>query len=331
MNTGDYKDTSSKLMKRVVYNRFGGPDVLEIQDTPIPQANKGEVLVRMLATSINGGDLNVRKGAGGKIAHSLSKFPKTTGQDVVGIVEKLGPGVTDLNVGDRVWGNTTTSTNAAAEYVVISANKLSLMPSKLSVTEAAGIPCAGDTAFIALVEKGQIKAGDRVLIRGAGGVGIFAVQIAKALGAHVSVVASRATMDAVMNYGADEVYDYRETSLEELKSYDIIFDTVGTDLDAFRKKLTPKGKLLTIAFDVENPIRGIMRVLLSARHGQHRTHLVIAFPNRKNLTQLAQMVSNGDIVPIIDSIYPMEQIVEAHRRAENRGILGKIIISISQA
>ncbi|MED1512882.1 zinc-binding dehydrogenase [Bacillus proteolyticus] len=171
-------------------------------------------------------------------------------------------------------------------------------------------------------DKGNIKAGDRVLIRGAGGVGIFAIQIAKALGAHVTVLASKTTMDAVINYGADEVFDYRKTSSEELE----LFDTAGKDLKVFRKKLKPDGKLLTIAFDAEKPIRGLFSVLLSARYGQHRTRLVIAFPNRKNFTHLAQLVNNGDIVPAINYIYPMEQIVEAHRHAENRGILGEIII-----
>lgn len=331
VNTSNYKDTSLKLMKRVVYNQFGGPEVLELQDTPIPQVKKGEVLVRMFATSINGGDLNVRKGTASKISSLLSRFPKTIGQDVVGVVDKLGPGVTDFKVGDMVWGNTTTSTNATAEYVAINVNKLSLMPSKISPIEAAALPCAGDTALVALVDKGNIKAGDRVLIRGAGGVGIFAVQIAKAFGAHVTVLASKATIEAVKKYGADEAFDYRKTSPKKLESFDIIFDTVGGELEEFRKKLKTGGKLLTIAFDVEKPIRGMIRVLLSARYGQRRTRMVIAFPNRKNLSHLAQLVDNGDIVPNINSIYPMERIVEAHRHAEKRGILGKIIITIAQA
>ncbi|MEK4762175.1 zinc-binding dehydrogenase [Viridibacillus sp. FSL E2-0187] len=124
-----------------------------------------------------------------------------------------------------------------------------------------------------------------------------------------------------MNYGADKVFDYRKTSPEELELFDIIFDTVGTEQDAFRKKLKPDGKLLTIVISVSK----LISVALSTRHGQHRTR---AFPNRKNLTHLAQLVDNGDIVPVINSIYPMERIVEAHRHAENRGILGKIIITI---
>lgn len=328
VDTGSYKDTLPKTMKRVVYHRFGDPEVLEIQETDIPQPKKGQVLVRMFATSINGGDLNVRKGAGGKMAHILSKLPKTIGQDVVGIVEELGANVTDFEVGDKVWGNTTTSTNATAEYVVIEAKKLSIMPSQISPTDAAGIPCAGDTALVALVYKGKIKAGDRVLVRGAGGVGIFAVQIAKAYGAHVTALTSNATLEAVKNNGADEVLDYRKTSPEELGLFDIIFDTAGGDLEAYRKRLQPKGKLLTIAFYAENPIKGLLGVLFSARFGQHRTRMVIAFPNRKNLTLLAQLVDKGAIIPVINSIYPMEQIVEAHRHAEKRGVFGKIVITI---
>lgn len=315
-------------MKRVEYHRFGDPEVLEIHESDIPEPKKGQVLVRMIATSINGGDLNVRKGAGGKMVHALSKFPKTIGQDVVGVVEKLGANVTDFNIGDKVWGNTTTSTNATAEYVVIETNKLSIMPDQISHIEAAGIPCAGDTALVALVYKGKIKAGDRVLVRGAGGVGIFAVQIAKAYGAHVTVLSSNATMEAVKNFGADEVLDYRKTSAEELGLFDIIFDTAGGDIEAYRKKLQPKGKLLTIAYDIDNPIKGLLSVLFTARFGHHRTRMVIAFPNRKNLTLLAQLVEKGAIIPVVHSIYPMDQIVEAHRIAENRGVFGKIIITI---
>lgn len=322
VDTDDYKVKSSKLMKRVIYNRFGGPEVLEIQETPIPQPKKGQVLVRMFATSINGGDINVRSGKFPKIIKMLTKFPKTLGQDVVGIVDKIGSDVTDFKIGDRVWGNTTTSTNATAQYVAIEVNKLSLMPSKISSTEAAAFPCAANTALIALVDKGNLKAGDRVLIRGAGGVGIYAVQIAKALGANVTVLGSKATMDEVIKYGADKVFDYRTTLPEELELFDIIFDTTETKNDAFRKNLKPNGKLLTISYS------NLASVALSILHGKHRTRLVVAFPNRKNLTYLAQLVDNGAIVPIINSIYPMEQIVEAYRHAESRGILGKIVITI---
>lgn len=315
----------SKTMKRVIYNKYGGPEVLEIQETQIPKPKKGQVLVQNIATSINGGDLNVRKGFKNKLINSLSKFPRTTGQDVVGKIVEVGQGVTDFKVGDMVWGNTTTSTNGMAEYVAIETKKLSFMPSTISPLEAASIPCAGDTALVALVYKGKLKAGERVLIRGAGGVGFFAVQIAKSLGTHVTVFGSKSTLEQMKNYGADEVFDYRKTSLEDLGTFDLIFDSVGTDHNILRKHLTKNGRLLTIAFRAFE----LVKLVFSVRFGKHRSHLVIAFPNRENLTHLARLVDNGDIVTNIDSIYSIEQAVEAHRRAEQRGIFGKIVVDIA--
>lgn len=317
-------NSKPKLMKRVVYYKHGGPEVLEIQETEIPQANEGEVLVRMIATSINAGELIVRKG--NPAASIINRnFPKTLGLDVVGIVDKIGPNVTDFKVGDMVWGGTGPKSNSNAQYVVMNVKNLSLMPTGIDPIKAAAFPCAGNTALTALVDKGKIKAGDRVLIRGAGGVGITGVQIAKALGAHVTVITSKDTLDAAKSYGADEVFDYRKTSPKELGLFDIIFDTVGIGLEAYRKNLKPNGKLLTVV------ISSIFKCILSSWRGKHRTRLVVAFYTRKSLERLAQMVQNEDIVPIIDSVYPMEQIVEAHRHAENRGIVGKIIITIPQA
>jgi NADPH:quinone reductase-like Zn-dependent oxidoreductase len=191
---------------------------------------------------------------------------------------------------------------------------------------SAAFPCAGVTSLVALVDKGNLIAGEQVLIRGAGGVGSTSVQVAKVLGAHVTVLASKASMDAAISHGADEVFDYRTTSPEELGLFDIIFDTVGgAGREAYSKNLTPEGKLLTIA------LTSLFSAVLSLRHGKHRTRLVVGFYTRKTLEHLAQLVNNGDIVPIIDSIYPMEQIVEAHRHADNRGISGKIIIAIPQS
>lgn len=318
-NINEFKETK---MKRVIYNRFGSPDVLEIEETQIPNLEKGQVLVQNYASSINGGDLQ-RKGFKSKILTALTKFPKTTGQDVIGKVVKLAPDVTDFKVGDMVWGNVTTDTNAMAEYVAISVKKLSLKPSTISILEGASIPCAGTTALVALVYKGKLKAGERVLIRGAGGVGFFAVQIAKSVGAHVSVIGSKSTLEQMKKYGADEVFDYRETSPKDLGTFDLIFDTVGTNQNPFRKQLSKNGRLLSISFTE------IGKLALSVRYGKHRSRLVIAYPNRENLTHLARLVDNGDIVAELDSVYPMEQIADAHRRTEQGGVLGKIVIDIA--
>lgn len=318
--------TQSTTMKRVIYNQFGGPEVLEIQEASIPTLTKKQVLVRNLATSINGGDLNSRRGFKSKFINTITKFPRTIGQDVVGEVIEVGKNVTDFKVGDMVWGNTTTSTNGLAEYVAIDTNKLSLMPKSLTPIEAASIPCAGITALVALIDKGKLKAGERLLIRGVGGVGFFAVQIAKAIGAHVTILGSKNAAEKMMAYGADEAYDYHTTSIEDLGSFDLIFDTVGTDHNLLRPHLTNKGRLLTIAFVAPE----LVKLLFSIRYGRHRSRLVIAFPNTDNLTRLAQLVDDGAIVPEIDSVYPINDVIKAHQRAEERGVVGKIVISIAE-
>lgn len=315
----------NNTMKRVIYKKFGKPDVLEIEETQIPNLKKGQVLVRNMATSINGGDLNFRKGFKNKFINSLFKFPRTTGQDVVGEVVKISEDVSDFKVGDIVWGNTTTSTNALAEYVAIETNKLSFKPNNISILEAASFPCAANTALVALVYNGKLKKGEKVLIRGAGGVGFFAVQIAKSLGANVTVLGSKSTIDKMKQYGADEVFDYNTTKLEDLGKYDLIFDSVGTNHNILRKHLTKKGRLLTIAFKgVE-----LIKLAFSVVFGKHRSRLVIAFPNNENLSHLAKLVDNGDIITEIDSIYSFENVVQAHKRAEERGIFGKIVVDIN--
>lgn len=323
MNTGKPMDSSPKLMKRVIYNQNGGPEVLEIQETEIPQAKENEVLVRMIATSVNPADLIGRKG--NPVASIVHRsFPKTLGLDVVGIIDKIGPNVTDFKVGDMVWGGTGPKSNATAQFVVMNVKNLSLMPTGIDPIKAAAFPCAGNTAYYDLVIAGKIKAGDRVLIRGAGGVGIMAVQIAKALGAHVTVIASGATVDIAKVHGAEEAFDYRKVNLKELGKFDIVLDTVGTELEKFRKLLKPKGKLLTTV------VSNFFKALFSFWHGRHRTHMVLAWYTRKTLEGLAKLVDSGSVVPIIDSVYPMEQIVEAHRHAEKGSNVGKIIITIPQ-
>lgn len=323
-NKNDIKDAQESRMKRVVYNKFGGPEVLEVEQIGIPNVTKNQMLIQNVATSINGGDLNVRKGFNNKLVNFLSRFPKTTGQDVVGKIVKVGKGVTKFKVGDMVWGNTTTDTNSMAEYVAIDAKKISIAPSNISPIEAASIPCAGLTALVSIIDKGALKKGERVLIRGVGGVGLFAVQIAKSVGAHITVLGSKSTIEPLKKYGVDEVLDYHEISIKDLRYFDLIFDTVGTEHKLLRQKLTNNGQLLTISFQVSE----LIKLILSIRYGKHRSKLVIAFPNNENLMRLSQMVTNGQIVPEIDSIYSIDQIVEAHRRAEQRGLFGKIIVKI---
>lgn len=290
----------------------------------IPQAKEGEVLVKMFATSVNPADLIGRKG-NPLLSIVHGSFPKTIGLDVVGIVDKIGPNVTDFKVGDMVWGGTGPNSNATAQFVVMNVKNLSLMPTGIDPIEAAALPCVGNTAYYDLVIVGKIKAGDKVLVRGAGGVGIMAVQIAKALGAHVTVIASGATVDIAKAHGAEEAFDHRKVNLNELGKFDIVLDTVGPELEKFRKLLKPNGRLVTCV------VANMFKAMFSFWHGRHRTHMVLAWYTRKTLEGLAKLVSNGSVVPIIDSVLPMEQIVAAHRKAEKGGLNGKIIITIPKA
>lgn len=198
------------------------------------------------------------------------------------------------------------------------------MPEGMEPTTAAALPTVGITAITALLDVGKLKSGENILIRGSGGVGLVAIQMAKAHGAHVTALCSGKISDGVKELGADEVYDYRKMPIDKLGKFDLIFDTAGGSLNNLRKHLTSKGRLITVV------VGDALNVLTSLVHGKHRTRLALGFSTHKKLDYLKQMTNRGEVVPVIDSIYPMEQIVEAHRRAEERGILGKIVISIAE-
>lgn len=309
-------------MKQVIYTKTGGPEVLKIRDIEIPKLKKNEVLVKMIATSINGGDVMLRKGQQNR--ERIFKKPKTIGIDVVGIVEKMGKNVTEFKIGDKVWGNSGPNNGTTAEYFVIPSKKISIIPERLDFIKAAALPTIGITAITALIDDGKLKSGERVLIQGVGGVGGIAVQIAKAKGAHVTALASGEILDDVKSIGADEVYDYRNISKNDLGKFDLIFDTAGTDLNILRKHLTPNGRIVTIV------VSKISNVITSLIRGKHRTRLSLGFSTHKRLDYLSKLVNDNSVVPIIDSIYSMKEISKAHKRAEERGIFGKIVISIAE-
>lgn len=307
-------------MKQVIYRKNGEPEVLEIRETPIPEIKKDEVLIRMAATSVNGGDVLLRRG--NPQEERYFKEPKTVGIDVVGTVEKMGTNVTQFKVGDMVWGNSGPSNGTTAEYYVIKAKKVSLIPKGIEPIKAAALPTAGITSITALLDVGKLKSGEHVLIRGVGGVGLTAIQIAKANGAYVTALASGRNVEEIKAIGADEAYDYRKVSVSELGKFDLIFDTAGTELKELRKHLTKNGRLVTVV------VSNMADVILSLIHGRKRTRLALGFSTKKRLDYLKKLVEKGKVTAVIDSVYPMKRIVDAHKRAEERGILGKIVIDI---
>lgn len=311
--------------------RFGvGPEVLAVEDAPKPVPGRGEVLIRQLASSVNGGDLSIRAGHAKPMAMMLTPgWPKPLGMDVVGLIEQLGTGVADVGLGDLVWG-VSTGSDAIAEYVVMKANRVAAAPRNLEPNQLGAIPVAGTTAMAAVDSFAKVKPGDRVLVRGgAGGVGSMIVQFARARGARLTALASNSTRNAVTALGAHEVLDYRQTATASLPEFDVVIDTIGSDLGAFRKKLAKGGRFVTITLDFAHPIRGVAGMLASTVHGKERIRQMVSIPKSVDLAKLTGMCEAGKLHPVIDATYSLSEIRAAHKRAETRGTVGKIVVAIA--
>ncbi|MDF9805547.1 hypothetical protein M2436_004094 [Streptomyces sp. HB372] len=224
-------------MRAALYDRYGPPEVLYEGRVPAPVRKPGEVLVRVHAASVNGGELY---GRAGKVRLVTGRrFPQRTGLDFVGEVAEVDPTVTGLRAGDRVWGLLGRTFGSAAEYVSVRPRRIAYAPGNITPTEAVSLLAGGTTSLTALRDKAGLRAGERLLVRGAsGGVGSVAVQLGKALGAHVTGLASAKNLDFVRDLGADEALDHRATPLSDLDRYDVILDTVGTEHRALRQRLT---------------------------------------------------------------------------------------------
>lgn len=315
--------------RRAVYGSYGGPEVLYVEESERPRAGKGELLIRQLASSVNGGDLSIRAGHAKPMAAMITPgWPKSIGMDVVGMIEEIGSGVEGWNVGDLVWG-VSTGSNSIAEFVTMKAGSVALAPLNLETKVLGALPVAGTTAMACVGQFANVQPGERVLVRGAaGGVGSAIVQLARARGGRVTALASASTREAVLALGAEEVLDYREAAPEVLPEFDVIIDTVGSDLERFRSRLALGGRFVTITIDFKHPARGVLAVAGSAIHGSARIRQMVSTPGTKQLATLTALVEAGTLRPVIDSVYPLDEIAAAHERAEQHGTVGKIVIEI---
>ena len=307
------------LMKAVVYRCYGGADVLEIAEVERPTPRENEVLVRVRAVSINPADWHAMTGTPYfiRIPNGIGAPPYTRfGRDYAGVVVAAGAAVTRLNVGDEVFG---VRLGAMAEYLTADVNRAIVpKPANITFEQAAAIPVAAITALQALRDYGRVAAGDRVLINGAsGGVGTFAVQIAKAFGAEVTAVCSTRNVELVRSLGADHVVDYtKESFLERAERYDIVLDNVGNHSPlAVRRVLEPDGTLVVISGPKSDPWIGpIVRfaeVALYAPFVSQELTSLFATVNRADLELLADMVRAGKVTPAIDRQYPLDDVVAA--------------------
>jgi NADPH:quinone reductase-like Zn-dependent oxidoreductase len=316
-------------MKAAQIMAFGAPDVMRINEVDRPVPGAGEVLVSVEASSVNGHDTIVR--AGGLRIVSGRRFPIGVGLDFAGTVVATGAGVDAHRVGDRVWGTVHPrkrhTVAAAAEYVVVPATRVAAAPTGISPVQAASLVVAGTTALLALRDTVRLSTGERVLIRGAaGGVGTAAVQLAHALGGHVTALARERHTTALKDLGADEVVDYTTTAAEQIGPFDVILDTVGTQLHCYRRRLTGHGRMVTIG--LSGP--ALAAIAASAVYGARRIRTFSANPDAALLRDLADHVTSGALRPVVESVYPLTDIALAHQAFERGGVVGKHVLAVSE-
>ncbi|MGK3209239.1 NAD(P)-dependent alcohol dehydrogenase [Amycolatopsis sp. MEPSY49] len=319
---------TDRTMKAVLYDRYGGPDVLYVSRVPRPTPAPGEVLVRVRAFSVNGGELAARSGELRLLTGR--KFPQRVGLDFTGEVAALGTGTTTVAVGDRVWGvlGRTAGFGSAAEYVTVPADRLGPVPDGLDLVDAAALPVA-TTAVTALRDKAALRPGERLLVRGAaGGVGNTAVQLGRAYGAEVTALARAGNLDFVRGLGAATALDHRTVRLPELGRFDVVLDTVGTDLPGFRRLLAPGGRMVTIAFDLTRLVRSLGYLAVSAVHGRRRVRAFSGNPKRADFDDLARHVTEGNLSPAVDGVFSLEETAAAHRALEAGGVRGKHVVRV---
>jgi len=325
-------------MKAIVHETYGSPDVLELADVDMPVAADDGVLVRVRAASANPLDWHFIRGEPYVMRAQFGlRLPKRTnvGNDVAGVVEVVGNAVSRFKPGDEVYGDVNGS---FAEYVAAPEDLLESKPANLTFEQAAAVPLAAVTALQGLRDKGGIRAGQRVLIIGAsGGVGTFAVQIAKTFDAHVTGVCSTRNVDMVRSIGADRVVDYtREDYALGSERYDLIFQLAGTGSPLeCRRALTPKGTLLLSSGESNGrwigPISRILAALVESPFVGQQLVPFIAKRSADDLRVLKGLIEDGKVTPVIDRTYALPEAPDAIRYVEEGHTRGKVVITVSDS
>ncbi len=312
-------------MLAVEYDRYGPPEVLVIRDVPRPRAGRGMILVKVAAASVNPKDCFVRKGWFSRITGR--RFPRRCGYDFSGVVEETGPGVYGFSRGNRVLGMLNGwDGGACAEFCVVRQNQAAPFSEEMDMVEAAAVPLAAQTALQALCDIGKTVPGFRVCVNGAsGGVGSFAVQIAAALGADVTAVSSAANAELCRDLGARMTVDYKTGNIEESgMQFDVFFDVFGNrPFDRVRHLLSPKGTYVTTVPNMKNYLYHLL-TLFSRR----RARVVFVKSRRRDLETLLELARKGSLRPIIDAVYPLREIQDAHRHVETKHTRGKVLVRL---
>jgi len=339
-NVGQNRDAAvtdqESTMKAIVQHEFGSADVLELQEIDKPEIKADEVLVRVQAAGVDPGVWHLMTGLPYlvRMAGFGMRAPKqpVPGVDVAGVVEAVGVDVKRFQPGDEVFGS---GDGAFAEYATAKEERLALKPANLTFEQAATVAVSGFTALQGLRDKGEVQPGDRVLIIGAsGGVGTFAVQIAKSMGADVTGVTSTRNLDMVRSIGADHVIDYtREDITDAGLTYDVILDTAGNrSLSLLRRALTAKGTLVIVGAEgggkwIGAVGRTIRALLISPFVGQ-RLRAFISNQNNEDLIALRDLIESGDLAPVIDKTYELAETADAIRYIAEGHARGKVVVAV---
>ncbi len=323
-------------MKAMVYHTYGSPDVLKLEEVQKPVPQDDEVLVQVHATSVNAGDWHLLRAK-----PFLMRFmgfgllkPKHTilGSDIAGRVEVVGRNVTQFQSGDEVFGNTAKSGfGGFAEYVAVPENALVLKPTNISFEEAAAVPQAALTALQGLRDKGHIQKGQKVLINGAsGGIGTFAVQLAKAFGADVTAVCSTRNVDIVRSIGADHVIDYtQEDFTKNGQRYDLILAVNGYhSISAYKRALHPEGVYVMTGGSNAQLFQAMLLGPLISRTGRQKMGNSAHKPNQKDLMFMKELLEASKVKPVIDRRFPLRDVADAIRYLEAGHAQGKVVITV---
>jgi NADPH:quinone reductase-like Zn-dependent oxidoreductase len=323
-------------MQAIVYTRYGSPDVLRLKEVEQPVPKEDEVLVKVRAASLNAYDWHFMAGSPFlvRVSGSGLRRPKDPrlGVDLAGQVQAVGHQVTQFHIGDEVFGR---GSGAFAEYACAREDRIALKPANVSFEAAAAVPIAALTALGALRDSGHMQSGQRVLIQGAsGGVGTFAVQLAKLFGADVTAVCSTRHVDLARSIGADHIIDYtREDVTKSGQRYDLILGVNGYhSLFAYRRALRPTGIYVMVGAANARVVRAFLQAMLlgpmMSRRGKRKIVLHSANPTQKDLAFLKDLLEAGKLVPVIDRTHPLRETAEAMRYLEEGHPGGKVVITV---
>jgi NADPH:quinone reductase-like Zn-dependent oxidoreductase len=325
-------------MKAILYTKYGPTNVLRLKEVEKPTSKDNEVLVKIYATTVTPGDVIVVKGEPFPVrfwSGLLGPKHKIPGKEIAGRVEVVGKNVTQFKPGDDVFGDLSVcGLGAFAEYVSVPEDALALKPANLTFEEAAAVPESAVVALQGLRDHGKIQPGQNVLINGtSGGVGSFAVQIAKSFGAEVTAVCSTRNLDRARSLGADHVIDYtQEDFTQNGKQYDLILAANGYHpISDYRRALSPEGTFVATGGSMAQTFEALLQGPIISMRGSKKMGNMLVKPNKDDLIFVKNLIEAGKVVPTIDRRWPLNEFAEAFRYLEEGHAQGKVVLTVHQA